>query len=99
MIETYETRASVTFRSDICRAQETISLANAMSGMASDILVPAVDDMLRYSVVQTIGSIDNYFSNVLFELLNDKALISSASIRNNLDRFTFSIKTIKNICN
>lgn len=99
MIETNETKASVTFRSDICRAQETISLANAMSGMASDILVPAVDDMLRYSVVQTIGSIDNYLSNVLFELLNDKALISSASIRNNLDRFTFSIKDLSDLLN
>lgn len=94
-----ETKASVTFKSDIYRAQETVSLAGAMSAMASDILVPAVDDMLRYSVVQTIGSIDNYFSNVLFELLNDYALISSASVRNNLQLFTFTIKDLSDLLN
>lgn len=94
-----ETKASATFKSDIYRAQETVSLAGAMSAMASDILVPAVDDMLRYSVVQTIGSIDNYFANVLFELLNDYALISSASIRNNLQLFTFSIKDLSDLLN
>lgn len=97
MVETKETRASATFRSDIRRAQETISLAHAMTGMGSDILVPAVDDMLRYSVVQTIGAIDNYFSNVLFELLNDNALISSSIIRKNLDRFTFTIKELSDL--
>ena len=94
-----ETKASATFKSDIYRAQETVSLAGAMASMASDILVPAVDDMLRYSVVQTIGSIDNYFSNVLFELLNDYALISSASIRSNLNLFTFSIKDLSDLLN
>lgn len=92
-----KSRADNTFHSDLQRTKGIISISDHLQTNATSILSDTADDLLRLAVVQTVGSIDSYFSNVLFELLIDESLLTSSQLTPDRSLLSFSITDVSNM--
>ena len=86
------------FEAGIEDIQQHIMVAEHIREQTTPVISSAYDNLLRDSVVKTVGNTDAYFSKIMFELLLDRQAIFSTNLSSKGEtRLTFTLKELSEV--